>query len=61
MVGEIVDIVSNCGACMENRNYQPSEELIPHEVPSNPWEKAGTDLFQLRNKDYLIVVDYTSK
>ena len=26
MVGEIVDIVSNCGACMENRNHQPSEE-----------------------------------
>ena len=61
MVNEIVDIVSNCGACMENRNYQTSEELIPHEIPSNPWEKVGTDLFQLKNKNYLIVVDYTSK
>ncbi len=60
MVNEIVDIVSNCGACMENRNYQTSEELIPHEIPSNPWEKE-TDLFQLKNKNYLIVVDYTSK
>ncbi|CAB4031587.1 Retrotransposable element Tf2 type 1, partial [Paramuricea clavata] len=29
--------------------------------PSTPWEKVGTDLFQLKNKDYLIVVDYTSK
>ena len=33
MANEIVDIVSNCDACMENRNYQTSEELIPHEIP----------------------------
>ncbi len=33
MANEIVDIVSNCGASMENRNYQTSEELIPHEIP----------------------------
>jgi hypothetical protein len=61
MISEIVDIVSKCDACVENRNYQPSEKLIPHEAPSTPWEKVGTDLFQLKNKDYLIVVDYTSK
>ena len=61
MINEIVDVVSNCGACMETRNYQAREELIPHDVPSNPWEKVGTDLFQLKGKDYLIVVDYTSK
>ena len=61
MISEIVDIVSKCDACVENRNHQPSEKLIPHEVPSTPWEKMGTDLFQLKNKDYLIVVDYTSK
>ena len=36
MINEIVDIVSNCGACMETRNYQACEELIPHDVPSNP-------------------------
>ena len=46
---------------METRNYQACEELIPHDFPSNPWEKVGTDLFQLKGKDYLIVVDYTSK
>ena len=61
MINEIVDVVSNCGACMETRNYQAREELIPHNVPSNPWEKVGTDLFQLKGKDYLIVDDYTSK
>ena len=60
MISEIIDTVSKCDACVENRNYQPSEKLIPHEVPSTPWEKVRTDLFQLKNKDYLTVVDYTS-
>ena len=61
MISEIVNIVSNCNVCLENRNYQSPEELIPHEIPSTPWEKVGTDLFSLKNKDYVIVVDYTSK
>ena len=30
MISEIVDIVSNCSVCLENRNYQSPEELIPH-------------------------------
>ena len=61
MINEIVDMVSNCGACMENRNYHACEELIHHNIPSSPWEKVGTDLFQLKGKDYLVVVDCTSK
>ena len=30
----MINVVSNCGACMETRNYQAREELIPHDVPS---------------------------
>ena len=33
---------------------------MPHEVPSRPWEKVGTDIFELKNKSYLITVDYYS-
>ena len=32
-----------------------------HEITDQPWVKIGTDLFSLDNKDYVIVVDYTSK
>ena len=34
---------------------------MKHEIPDQPWVKIGTDLFLLDNKDYVIVVDYTSK
>mgnify|MGYP002803952276 FL=1 len=34
------------------------ESLMPHEVPSRPWEQVGVDLFTLSDKDYLITADY---
>ena len=39
---------------------QSQEPLLPHEVPNRPWNKVAVDLFQFRNKDFLIAVDYYS-
>ena len=61
MNNEITDLVSNCDACMTYRNRQQRETLISHEIPSEPWIKVGTDCFHLKNKCYVIVVDYHSK
>ena len=61
MFAEIADIVSACSTCQEHRNYQQCEELLKHEVPREPWIKVGADLFTLKRKNYLLVVDYFSK
>ena len=61
MSAEIADIVSACSTCQEHRNYQQCEELLNHEVPREPWIKVGADLFTLKRKNYLLVVDYFSK
>ena len=37
------------------------EPMLPHPVPSRPWEKLGLDYFTLGGKDYLLIVDYFSK
>ena len=59
---EIIDFVSSCEIkCQEFRNYQSREPLLPDEVPNEPWSKVGTDLFHLKGKTYLIIVDYMSK
>jgi hypothetical protein len=58
---ELTDLISNCATCLEYRNKQQKEPLIQHEIPIIPWTKVGTDLFECFNKDYLIIVDYTSK
>ena len=33
---------------------------MPHEIPSRPWQKVGTDLFLFHQRQYLITVDYYS-
>ena len=58
---EITDLVANCETCITFRNYHQKETLIPHKIPSSPWIKVGTDVFHLKNKHYLIIVDYHSK
>lgn len=34
--------------------------MLPHEAPNRPWNKVAVDLFQFRNKDFIITVDYSS-
>ena len=33
---------------------------MSHEVPDRMWQKVGTDLFQMDDKDFLLTVDYYS-
>ena len=57
---EIEEYVSKCPECTKNRP-QHREPLIPSPLPNHPWEKVGTDLFQLNGATYLLVVDYFSR
>ena len=59
--GELEDMIKCCSTCQEHQNRQSSEPPIPHDIPDAPWQKVATDLLSLRNKDYVIVADYTSK
>jgi Integrase core domain. len=51
----------NCSTCLKYSKNNQKEPLIPHNLPSHPWEKVGVDLFHFNNKKYLLVVDYYSK
>ena len=33
--------------------------MIP--LPKGPWEMVGSDIFQLKGKKYILIVDYYSK
>ena len=57
---EVRDYVSKCATCCAHRTEQGQEPMLPHEVPNRPWNKVAVDLFQFRNKDFLIRVDYYS-
>ena len=35
--------------------------ILQPELPTRPWEKLGTDLFEYKGKRYLMIVDYFSR
>lgn len=57
---DIETLVSNCEACQKHRTKQSKEPMVLAEVPTAPWHKVGMDLFHLKGKDYLVVMDYYS-
>ena len=56
----IEDMVKGCEICGKEQPSKEVEELQPHEIPVNPWQKIGTDLFQYAGRNYLVVTDYYS-
>ena len=60
MSQQIEDMVKSCRVCAENSNHK-LEPLIPSETPTRPWQKLGTDLFEFRKSQYLLIVDYYSR
>ncbi|XP_062399854.1 uncharacterized protein K02A2.6-like [Sardina pilchardus] len=57
---QIRELVLNCRECIKER-VNPKEPLMPTKLPDRPWQKLGADLFMLREKTYLLVVDYFSR
>jgi hypothetical protein len=58
---DIETVVSKCSVCQERNMHNPKEPLIPHEIPTLPWEVVATDLFDHENSKYVLVVDYYSR
>ena len=58
MSKQITEMVSKCSLCLEHRNSQCKEPMLPHEIPDRPWSQLGADLFELHQENYLLLVDY---
>ena len=56
----IRDYVEKCDTCRKYQTSNTRETLMSHEIPARPWQKVGTDLFSLQDKNYLVTVDYFS-
>lgn len=57
---QLKELALNCRTCIkEHINHKGP--LIPTDLPERPWQKLGTDLFTLKGKIYLLVVDYYSR
>ena len=56
----IEEMVNRCSICKELRPLK-REPLLPTAWPEHPWEMLGSDLFEYRGNNYLLVVDYHSR
>ena len=57
---QLEELVKNCAVCWKCVS-QRSEPLIPSSLSDLPWQRVGTDLFELNGHFYLLVVDYYSR
>ena len=56
MSSDIKVFIEKCPACREYETSQAKETLMPHEIPSRPWEKVGCDIATYDNIDYLVTI-----
>ena len=58
---QIKEFVKKCSTCVKLA-YPPKLPMISSKLPKHPWERIATDLFELNNQMYILVlfVDYYS-
>ena len=54
---DVSKVVSACSICNSLTSHQQKEPMIVPPVPDLPWSHIGADLFEWRNKHYLVTVD----
>ena len=52
--------IRECPEC-QKISVLPREPMLQADLPSYPWEKVASDLFQHKNSTYILVVDYFSR
>ena len=57
---QLEETVRRCSVCTKFQ-VPRVEPLMPSQLPSLPWQKVGTDLFEWEKSNYLLVVDYLSR
>lgn len=57
---DIERVVTSCPICAK-ASTPHKEPLMYSPLPNHPWEKVGSDLFELNGATYLLVVDYFSR
>ena len=58
---DIENTCKSCESCQEQQDANRRKPLLPHSVPSRPWQHIATDLFQIHDRHYLLTVDRYSK
>lgn len=58
---DIDNMIANCDTCARYANSNQKQPIRQHDIPERPWQKVAMDLFEIKGKHFLCVVDYFSK
>ena len=61
ITNQIKQMVKDCTTCQKFQPAQPKMPILQPDLPTHPWEKLGTDIFEFKGYKYLIIVDYYSR
>lgn len=60
MNAELKQLASTCEPCQELKPRTTKPLLKQHDDGGTPWTKIGLDLFEIKDKTYLVAIDYYS-
>ena len=58
---DIKEMVQQCEVCTTFQAAQAKLPILQPELPTKPWEKLGSDIFEYEGVKFLVVVDYYSR
>ena len=58
---DIRKLVNDCELCQKHQKAQAKLPIMQPDLPTRPWEKLGTDIFEFNGRNYLMIVDYYSR
>ena len=61
MCKQIEQLVRQCDKCQERRMANTKEPMVPHDIPSRPWQILSSDVFTWEGNDYIVLTDYYSR
>ena len=57
---DIRHMVKNCDLCNKHQPVQPKLPIMQPDLPTRPWEKLGTDIFEFNGNKYLMILSTTT-
>ena len=60
MSKDVKDIVDKCSVCADYQSVNPKQPMQTHKIPDRPWSRLSADIFTLKGKQYISLVDHYS-
>ena len=58
---DIATYIKHCKICTQHKTTQHIQPILPRYVPESLWQDLATDIFNIKNKEKLLITDTFSK